>query len=256
VCPLVQFLNGDRGEISRDLGFIARQYAKSWLPIDLASTVPGPVDFFLSLKLDGCSDSSSAFSAADYDENSGSSSALKLTRALKIVKLIKLMRLLRLNQLLDSLHDNFPINTFISKAISLVMLVLYIGHLIACSWYWIGLESFAQDTEPHSGERASWLINANLVVEPMLWEGANATVFHASLGEKYVGAFYWAFTTMTTVGYGDITPTTARERLFTVATMMVGASLFGYIVGHVTTLVGNSQASAKQLNARTETHTL
>jgi len=214
------------------------------------------VDFFLSLKLDGCSDSSSAFSAADYDENSGSSSALKLTRALKIVKLIKLMRLLRLNQLLDGLHDNFPINTFISKAISLVMLVLYIGHLIACSWYWVGLESFAQDTEPHSGERASWLINANLVVEPMLWEGAKATVFHASLGEKYVGAFYWAFTTMTTVGYGDITPTTARERLFTVATMMVGASLFGYIVGHVTTLVGNSQASAKQLNARTETHKL
>ena len=241
--------------ICRDLDVIARRYARSWLLIDLASTVPGPVDFFLSLQLDGCSDSSSAFSAAT-DEDSGSGSVLKLIRALKIAKLLKLMRLLRLSQLLDSLHDHFPINIFLSKVITLLVLVLYIGHITACMWYWVGTQSFALDTEPYTGERASWLITAGFIVEPRPWEGSNATVFHAALGEKYVGSFYWAFTTMTTVCYGDITPTTARERLFTVAAMMVGASLFGYIIGNVTTLVGNSHASTKQLNARMETLTL
>ena len=243
------------GVICRDLGVIARRYARSWLLIDLVSTAPGPVDFFLSLQLDGCSDSGSAFSAAT-DEDSGSGSALKLMRALKVAKLIKLTRLLRLNQLLDSLHDHFPVNTFISKALSLVVLVLYIGHLTACLWHWIGTQSLARDTEPFTGEPASWLITAGFIVDPRPWEGDNATVIHAALSEKYVGAFYWAFTTMTTVGYGDITPTTARERLFTVAAMMVGASLFGYIIGNVTTLVGNSHASKKQLNARLETLTL
>ena len=280
---LAQFLSGDSGVICRDLGVIARRYARSWLLIDLASTAPGPVDLFLSLQLDGCSDSSSAFSAAT-DEDSGSGSVLKLMRALKIAKLMKLMRLLRptarypmltllancfptancplflllllrLNQLLERLHDHFPINNFISKAFTLIVLVLYIGHLTACLWYWIGTQSYARDTELFTGERASWLITAGFIVEPRPWEGDNATVFHATLGEKYVGSFYWAFTTMTTVGYGDITPTTARERLFTVAAMMVGASLFGYIIGNVTSLVGNSHASAKQLNAHIKTLT-
>lgn len=242
------------GVISRDLGVIARRYAGSWLLVDLASTAPGPVDFFLSLQLDGCSDSGVAFSAAT-DEDSGSASVLKLTRALKVAKLIKLMRLLKMSQLLDNLQDHFPVHTFISKALTLVVLVLYIGHVTACLWYWIGTQSLARDTEPFTGERASWLISAGFIVDPRPWEGDNATVIHAALSEKYVGAFYWAFTTMTTVGYGDITPTTARERLFTVAAMMVGASLFGYIIGNVTTLVGNSHASKKQLNAPLETLT-
>lgn len=38
---------------------------------------------------------------------------------------------------------------------------------------------------------------------------------------------------MTTVGYGDITPGTDRERVFTVIALLVGASAFGYIVGSV-----------------------
>merc|ERR1719181_841784 len=61
---------------------------------------------------------------------------------------------------------------------------------------------------------------------------------------RYVASIYWAFTTMTTVGYGDILPTTDTERLFATFIMFVGATVFGYIVGVVREVASNSNGAA------------
>jgi voltage-gated potassium channel len=54
------------------------------------------------------------------------------------------------------------------------------------------------------------------------------------------GAMYWAITTLTTVGYGDVTPTTAIGRFIAGLTMIVGLGLFALPVGIVATGFVNS----------------
>ena len=55
---------------------------------------------------------------------------------------------------------------------------------------------------------------------------------------KYMDYVYFAMTTMTTVGYGDISPDTAIGRFFVTFFMVAGIALFGLAVGPLTDLLG------------------
>ncbi|CAN0568304.1 unnamed protein product, partial [Ectocarpus sp. 12 AP-2014] len=58
-------------------------------------------------------------------------------------------------------------------------------------------------------------------------------------GHRYLVGVYWAFTTMTTVGYGDITSASDLERCFSIVGMIIGATVFGYIIGNVAAIMEN-----------------
>ena len=47
---------------------------------------------------------------------------------------------------------------------------------------------------------------------------------------------------MTTVGYGDITPITNWEKLFTMLSQLASCAVFAYVVGSIETIVKNSSS--------------
>jgi hypothetical protein len=55
---------------------------------------------------------------------------------------------------------------------------------------------------------------------------------------------------MTTVGYGDIIATSNEERIYAIFSMLLGASVFGYIVGSMAAVVGQGDVA----QARVRTH--
>jgi voltage-gated potassium channel len=63
-------------------------------------------------------------------------------------------------------------------------------------------------------------------------EGAgedNVTTYNLSL--------YWTITTLTTVGYGDISPTDNIGRIYTMFVMILGVAMYGVIIGNISSLL-------------------
>jgi hypothetical protein len=52
----------------------------------------------------------------------------------------------------------------------------------------------------------------------------------------YIASASWSFTTIASVGYGDIYPLTDNEKLFGIFAMMVSCGIFSTIVGILSTL--------------------
>lgn len=69
----------------------------------------------------------------------------------------------------------------------------------------------------------------------------------------YQSALYWAITTLTTVGYGDITPIGVTQTYYTMAAMALGAASYGYIIGNVASLLANLDVIRSRHLLRIET---
>ena len=67
----------------------------------------------------------------------------------------------------------------------------------------------------------------------------DAIVSYADRRTSYITSLYWAFTTLTTVGYGDVVPSTNIERLFAMFVMLMGSVIYATIFGNVSLLVQN-----------------
>lgn len=94
------------------------------------------------------------------------------------------------------------VDPVITKIASLVFWVLLVAHWIACGWMALG-----------------------------------GTVSEMDFVDNYIRAYYWCITTIATVGYGDITPKTNAQIIYTMHVMILGAGLYGYIIGNVANIL-------------------
>ena len=60
----------------------------------------------------------------------------------------------------------------------------------------------------------------------------------------YITAFYWAITVLSTVGFGDVTPRTWKEKLFAIVAELFGCLLFATLIGGLGGIFGASPLSA------------
>lgn len=72
----------------------------------------------------------------------------------------------------------------------------------------------------------------------------------ANLPTRFLTSVYWSITTITTVGYGDISPVTPMEQAFGIVVMAVGAIIYSVLFASMTNLISSMNISeAKYVRA-------
>lgn len=57
---------------------------------------------------------------------------------------------------------------------------------------------------------------------------------------RYVNSLYWSVQTLTTVGYGDVSPVNNLQRIYTMLVMVFGVGIYGYLIGNVVSIFAKS----------------
>jgi CRP-like cAMP-binding protein len=204
----------DKGEVVVEQRRVTQHYLRRWFLVDFMSILPVS---YIGILVQG----------DDADEEADGK--LKFMKMLRLFRLAKMLRLARMKRLLERYDEAWQELQSVSQLLKSLVLCLFSAHLIGCFWYALG------DTSQKlpSGH----LIHGWVKDHEMSFGWDNNT----TLSTKYITATYWAVTTLTTVGYGDILPYTDAERLFTIICMLVGVIFFGAMVGTLGQLINKSQ---------------
>jgi hypothetical protein len=138
-----------------------------------------------------------------------------------LFRLVNLLRIIRFFVVLRRWESLSWTNPGYLRIIKFLGFILLLSHWVSCVWF-LGAYSAGFPAD-------SWVVRAGLE--------------NASAAHQYIRSLYWTITTMTTVGYGDITPARTGEYIVAAGVMLLGASLYAFIIGSVASLLSNLQAS-------------
>lgn len=102
------------------------------------------------------------------------------------------------------------------------------NHYMGCLWFWVG-----NYESSHQKEERNWIRAMNLENESAL--------------TKYVNSLYFSIITTVTIGYGDVTPITNIEKIFTVVIALLSSVVFAYIMSSVSSILQDINRKKNQL---------
>ena len=72
----------------------------------------------------------------------------------------------------------------------------------------------------------------------LTWVDLSLTAEEASsIWAGYLASVHWSLATITTVGYGDVKPVATAERVIAVIGMIIGTTMFAFVIGTMINLV-------------------
>lgn len=126
---------------------------------------------------------------------------------LLFINLLAARHIFKIKSLLDAFDGLQPI---VYRLAPLAFTMPLLVHLIACAWIALGSGSSGPDPDKFN---------------------------------EYIKAIYWTFTTLTTVGYGDITAKTNFQMLFACGAQVLGVGVFGFVLSNVASLLSRMDAA-------------
>ncbi|XP_029313295.1 potassium voltage-gated channel subfamily H member 2 [Cottoperca gobio] len=144
------------------------------------------------------------------------------TTLIGLLKTARLLRLVRVARKLDRYSEYGAAVLFL-----LMCTFALIAHWLACIWYAIG-------SVERSGS-IGWLHTLG----DQLGKQYNSSILGSgpSIKDKYVTALYFTFSSLTSVGFGNVSPNTNSEKIFSICVMLIGSLMYASIFGNVSAII-------------------
>ena len=212
LCFRTCFISNDYEAMVIDNTLIAKQYINGLFIIDLLSTFP-----FDAILI-----------AAGNETTGKRLAATQLIKTFRILRLLKLLRIFKLGNYIERIEDATGISPVIFQLFALLVQVFFVVHL-ACCLYWGLTDSISSNP---------WYIEV--------------VAKDTSIASRYLVALYFTFTTITTVGYGDLGPSKTGEQLVCIFLVLTGASIFGYMIANVSSVLSSLDSDGTSTEQMTE----
>ena len=194
----------NKGKLVMNHKEIVVNYLCSWFILDFISTLP--YEYITSLSI------------METDKD-----IIGSINMIKYLKVFRLIRIIKAKQVMSVFYDLLvtDIGHAIFSFLELTVILLIMAHVLACVFHGLAKNQV-------ESREANWLVRQNLI--------------DSSIEERYINSLYWAFTTMTTVGYGDIIPTNSMERIAVIFNMLIAAAMFAFILKDIGNIVSRYNA--------------
>ena len=224
---------------------ITKAYMTGWFFLDFVSVLPvNYIEMLVDVIWPGDDEltGSGAVDAADDDgQDNAPGSKFKSIKMLRLLRLTKMLRLARIKKLLNKYEDNLQGFMQMGKLVAIGVVIVYISHCFSCIWFAIGGMTTPEDVALSNNTLAPGWVFREL-------DGPKIR----GLWTEYLTAFYWATTTLTTVGYGDINAQNNEEMVISCIAELVGGILFGILVGTLASLITEGRMADQFFKQRME----
>jgi len=219
------------GQIIYDRKRIAMRYLQTWFVIDILSTFPW---HYILEEL--------TFHSKEYNLIKHAKIS-KLSRSIRAVRAVRLVRLMRMAKIKPLLSLKTRPCVVLTKQFTILAVLC---HIIGCLWFTIGVVEYPD----------SWInkhaFSRHVEESIIMRNHSTNTTFrkHEQLDiwSCYITSTYWAFTTLSTVGFGDIVGTTPSEYIFSMFVMGIGVMWAGITVASITQSITNKRNIERKLN--------
>jgi len=148
----------------------------------------------------------------------------------RFLRLVKLAKVSAMSYKLDEFYLDMMVSMrgmiLVVRMAKLLAVGFFIVHYVSCAWW------LCADRETDN----SWIVNS----------GAD----HMSVWGQYLFSCYWVISTMTTVGYGDVSAMNDTERAFSIFAMILGGSFYGLLIAKITNIVAESENNQRIFHKR------
>jgi CRP-like cAMP-binding protein len=207
------------GAVRVDLCEIIKNYLLTWFPLDIVAAFPsGLVEIIAGEET----------KYSRYDDIVRIVKLRNIIRLLKVTRTVKFLKYSQRESLLSSIQNFFKISHSTRRLITTLLMIVISIHIFACFFFYANVyNEFSPD---------SWAVRYGIQDSPVL--------------DIYISSVYYSVVTITTIGYGDITPKTKIEKCLAMIWMVVAVYFLSFVISSLSSSLAQNDVKRALLEQK------